>query len=219
MPSADLGVFASAWDIEDTLKLEKKSEYEVLSEDIRRNVDKEFNNFMMNPFSCLPLDKEAIDIHSRYEVPGAAEYLLKDKDIDKKNRSKKTGNSQAVTGMAQNSTANINKSTEAKPETSSKRQESSQHSNKRNVRNVQLQMEIKQEQEKIEEEEKTFLNSLMKKAKELPSEQERKLMANENLEKMLKYIDRILNSQTYHKEYITYRNYPEVEFVKKTAED
>jgi hypothetical protein len=36
---------------------------------------------------------------------------------------------------------------------------------------------------------------------------------------MLKYIDRILNSQTYHKEYITYRNYPEVEFVKKTAED
>lgn len=71
-------------------------------------------------------------------------------------------------------------------------------------------MEIKQEQEKIEEEEKTFLNSLMKKAKELPSEQERKLMANENLEKMLKYIDRILNSQTYHKEYITYRNYPEV---------
>jgi hypothetical protein len=44
-------------------------------------VDKEFNNFLMNPFSCLPLDKEAIDIHSRYEVPGAAEYLLKDKDF------------------------------------------------------------------------------------------------------------------------------------------
>jgi hypothetical protein len=96
---------------------------------------------MMNPFSCLPLDKEAIDIHSRYEVPGAAEYLLKDKE-DKKNRSKKTGtNTQgANTGMAQNSTANIHKSTEPKPETSSKRQESSQHSNKRNVRNVQLQM-------------------------------------------------------------------------------
>ncbi len=36
---------------------------------------------------------------------------------------------------------------------------------------------------------------------------------------MLKYIDRILNSQTYHKEYISYRNYPEVEFVKKTPED
>lgn len=50
----------------------------------------------------------------------------------------------------------------------------------------------------------------MKVAKELPSEQERKLMANENLEKMLKYIDRILNSQIFHKEYIAYRNYPEV---------
>ena len=63
-------------------------------------------------------------------------------------------------------------------ETGSRRQESSQQSNKRNVRNQQLQMEIKLEQEKIEEEEKVFLNSMMKHAKELPSEQERKLMAN-----------------------------------------
>ncbi len=86
----------------------------MLSEDIKKNVDKEFNNFLMNPFSCLPLDKEAIDIHSRYEIPGAAEYLLKDKDLDKKTRSKKTGNSQTVTGMAQNSTANVNKVTESK---------------------------------------------------------------------------------------------------------
>lgn len=69
---------------------------------------------MTNPFSCLPLDKEAIDIHSRYEIPGAAEYLLKDKDIDKKTRSKKTGNSQTGTGMAQNSTANLNKIVESK---------------------------------------------------------------------------------------------------------
>ena len=36
---------------------------------------------------------------------------------------------------------------------------------------------------------------------------------------MLKYIDRILNSQTYHKEYIAYRNYPEIEFKEKTPED
>lgn len=27
MPSVDMGVLASAWDIEDTLKLERKSEY------------------------------------------------------------------------------------------------------------------------------------------------------------------------------------------------
>jgi hypothetical protein len=49
--------------------------------------------------------------------------------------------------MAQNSTANINKmiANETKgAQDSSKRQESSQQSNKRNVRNAQLQMEIKQ---------------------------------------------------------------------------
>ena len=36
---------------------------------------------------------------------------------------------------------------------------------------------------------------------------------------MLKYIDRILNSQTYHKEYIAYRNYPEIEFKEKIPDD
>ena len=66
MPSADIGVFASSWDIEDQLKLEKKGEYEVLGEDIKKNVDKEFNHFLINPFSSLPLDKQAIDIHSHY---------------------------------------------------------------------------------------------------------------------------------------------------------
>lgn len=59
----------------------------------------------------------------------------------------------------------------------------------------------------------------MKKAKLLPSEQERKMMTNQNLQKMLKYIDRILNSQTYHKEYIAYRNYPEIQFVKAIPEE
>ena len=50
--------------------------------------------------------------------------------------------------MAQVSTANINKmaSDTKGGHDSSKRQESSQQSNKRNVRNAQLQMEIKQEQ-------------------------------------------------------------------------
>ena len=59
----------------------------------------------------------------------------------------------------------------------------------------------------------------MAKAKQMPSEDERKLMGNENLGKMLKYVDRILNSQTFHKEYIMYRNYPEIEFTKRSPED
>jgi len=42
-------------------------------------------------------------------VPGAAEYVANQKD-DKKTRSKKTGNSQNVTGgLNQSSTSNVNK--------------------------------------------------------------------------------------------------------------
>jgi hypothetical protein len=143
MPSAEVGVFASSWDIEDHIKLEKKSEYEILGEEIKKNVDREFNQFLVNPFSSLPLDKAAIDIHSKYEVPGAAEYLLKEKGSDK-TRSKRpvgTGN-QTATGIAQVSTTNVNKlasETNKGGQDSSKRQESSQQSNKRNIRNAQLQ--------------------------------------------------------------------------------
>lgn len=63
----------------------------------------------MNPFSCLSLDKQAIDIHSKFQIPGAADYIGREKDFDKKNRSKKTGNSNTQSGMAQNSTINLNK--------------------------------------------------------------------------------------------------------------
>ena len=123
-PSGESGVFASGWDIEETLKLEKKSEYEVLGEEIKRNVDKEFSNYLVNPFSCLPLEKEAIDIHSKYEVPGAAEYLMREKDFDKKGRSKKTGASNTGTGMAQISSTQVGKPQEItnRVDTSSRRQ-------------------------------------------------------------------------------------------------
>jgi len=50
--------------------------------------------------------------------------LLKEKDFDKKGRSKKTGNSQTASGMAQISTANLNKAQHEtnKQDSSSKRQ-------------------------------------------------------------------------------------------------
>ena len=38
---------------------------------------------MINPFATLPLDQKAIDIHSRSEIPGAAEYLIKENSKSK----------------------------------------------------------------------------------------------------------------------------------------
>jgi hypothetical protein len=55
--SVESGAFASEWDIEDIMKLEKKTEYEVLQEEIKKNVDTEFGNYLLNPFSCLSLQK------------------------------------------------------------------------------------------------------------------------------------------------------------------
>ena len=45
------------------------------------------------------------------------------------------------------------------------------------------------------------------------------LTASESLLQDLKYVDRILNQNTYHKQYILYRNYPEVKFEKSVHDD
>jgi hypothetical protein len=46
------------------------------------------NTFMSNPFAQLPLDQTAIDIHSRYEIPGAAEHVIKERDKTRDNRTR-----------------------------------------------------------------------------------------------------------------------------------
>jgi hypothetical protein len=53
----------------------------------------------------LSLEKDFIQIHSKYEVPGAAEYILKEKELDRKDRTRKiggqTGDSNSQSGLAQ----------------------------------------------------------------------------------------------------------------------
>jgi len=84
----DAGVFAANWDIIDTNRQEQKTDYENLHDQIKRHIETEMNTLMSNPFSQLPLDQTAIDIHSRYEIPGAAEYVIKDRDKNKDNRTR-----------------------------------------------------------------------------------------------------------------------------------
>lgn len=44
-------------------------------------------------------------------------------------------------------------------------------------------------------------------------------MTSDKLDTYLKYVDRILNQNTYHKQYILYRNYPEVKFHKRADDE
>lgn len=81
-------MFAANWDIIDTNKQEQKTDYENLHDQIKKHIDTEMNTLMSNPFSQLPLDQTAIDIHSRYEIPGAAEHVIKDREKNRDNRTR-----------------------------------------------------------------------------------------------------------------------------------
>jgi len=67
--------------------------------------------------------------------------------------------------------------------------------------------------------ESTNLKEMIEALASKPSEKEQELLSNENLLLQLKFMDRILNQNTYHKQYILYRNYPEVKIDKVNVED
>jgi len=73
--------------------------------------------------------------------------------------------------------------------------------------------------EKIDEDEIAMLNETLEKSRNKPSNEEFKIMTSKSLQLNLKYVDRILNQNVYHKQYILYRNYPEVKIDKIVIED
>ena len=52
-----------------------------------------------------------------------------------------------------------------------------------------------------------------------PSDLEIEILTKPKLNENFTYIDRILNQNSFHKQYISYRNYPEVKIEKTAMED
>ena len=121
----DTSTFASSWDISDTMKVEQKTEFEMLQEELKKNAEKEMNSFMTNPFATLPLDQKAIELHARTEVPGAAEYVIKEGAKKDFTRSKAlgTGNTTNVREESRTGGTNTRQGTDlkSKPEMSGTR--------------------------------------------------------------------------------------------------
>ena len=79
--------------------------------------------------------------------------------------------------------------------------------------------QLNQERQQLENQETQALQEVIKDLQSRPSDEETLILNNPILEEKLKYIDRILNLNTYHKQYTLYRNYPEVKIEKSMIED
>lgn len=71
----DAGAFAAVWDLYDVRMQDQLNEYELLQEDIKKNIDREIHERLKNPFFMLSTDVKAISIHSRKEVPGSTQFM------------------------------------------------------------------------------------------------------------------------------------------------
>jgi hypothetical protein len=134
-------------------------------------------------------DNEAVSLHTKAEVPGTADTISKD------TRSRNI-----------NITSNLNYSKDESKLAKSKLR-------------GQVEKEIQQNIQNFEKNEKEIFGEVLEKMKFEPSLAERKVIENDCLLTSLKYVDRILNNITYHKQYILYRNYPEVRAEKIFADE
>lgn len=75
----DGGCFAAIWDLYDASLQEQLSDYEILQVEIKRNTEKELIEYLKNPFCLLSTDMKALLVHTKQEIPGAAEALAKEK--------------------------------------------------------------------------------------------------------------------------------------------
>lgn len=78
---------------------------------------------------------------------------------------------------------------------------------------------MKQDQDQLDNLEGEMIKKAVELSKQQPSDEEILVMSSQSLEQYLKYVDRILNQNTYHKQYILYRNYPEVKIEKQHYDD
>ncbi|KAL4445579.1 hypothetical protein ABPG74_006130 [Tetrahymena malaccensis] len=223
---AEKGVFAAVWDLYDAQLQEQYNEYEQLQNEIQKNIDLELKKALKNPFCLLPLDVKSINLHSRAEVPGDTR-LLTEKMSSKTYKPGHTASvnnntlnpSQDDTGPRDSSFSNLKDVSGTKL----KRQFESQNlvtksygGNK--VHHEQMLKQHKETLEILKKEEQKLIEQRLEKVKNQINEEEQKIISSDSLSTYLKYVDRILNQNTYHKQYILYRNYPEVK-IHKRADD
>ena len=111
---------------------------------------------MTNPFATLPIDQKAIELHARTEVPGAAEYIIKESARKDFTRSKAlgTGNSGNLREESRTGGTNVR-------QTDLKNKQEISGTRTRHMRPNQVEMDLKQEQKKVEEEEALHLRGIL----------------------------------------------------------
>jgi len=188
------------YDITREMAVEEKKPLDILSNDMKTTIDREFEDKMKDPRGLLPTDLKSIELNNKpqpYHKPEGKE---------------RGGNRAALTG---GQTELLNPSdTRMKATMNLRGGETTAHidglhggyteSNKSKPLPVNTAV--------IAEKVKEFKDSLEHENKHLVmTEEEYRLENSEKLHQNLKFAKRILNQKKFHKEYVTYRNYPEID--------
>lgn len=182
-------------EIEKDLASVQKKPHEVIADEIKNIIEKEFTDKLKNPFSLLPIDIKSIEMNAGEQrvVKKEAGRNVANRDTETMKNDSKKISAKITTTIQRGTTSQI------KDKLTSEITESNKSGKqKQNIDNTIVQKTTE------------FGNSLEAENLHLIiSEEEYRLLNSDTFNQNCKFALRIANQYKYHKNYIAYRNYPE----------
>ena len=203
----DAACQAFDFEIEEAMNQETLSYYESLQLELNKGIEKEFLDKLKNPCQ-LPIDLASIQANAapQIRVPGEKGS---NPDTDVSNHQSLRGNTTKIS------------QTNRTGKQDGKDDEFNVSSDKLSTEKTgSLVSKTQTQSMAITQKTKEFTDSLNKENLHLIlSDDEFKLLQSDSFKKNLIYVERILNQSVYHKQYISYRNYPEMNFKSEKEEN
>ncbi|CAD8093566.1 unnamed protein product [Paramecium sonneborni] len=229
----DTGAFTAVWDLYDASITDQLNEFEILQEEIKTSIENEYKQLNKNPYFLLPTELEAIKIHAERPVLG--------KETSEKSQSKTRsgiatntkqqpinnlsggltgqGGDERIQDSSSSHTGTKGAINMGSQQVNIQQQVTKSHGKTSNPLPEQQQKQYEQKQDEQDLKEEEYMKLYVQKTNSQISEQEQIIYQSQQVQTSLKYVERILNQNLYHKQYIQYRNYPEVKFEKMTLNE
>jgi len=213
--------FAAEWDISDTRKEKQLDFYEQTQLEIKKTLNEEIDHSLKNGYSMLPTSLDSIKgwISETQNQVHEHRRDARGERIRDGESNKDTTTNNGMTGMTGNYTGNVTGNLRAQntqTRTTNKLEASTTRSIlKKDTTGLGHHTKSMTKRSAAFTDTTDAFGNITQPISEEPeepqyTEEEQKLIENPHLPQSLKYVERILNQSSYHKQIVTYRNYPEL---------
>ncbi|CAK87330.1 unnamed protein product (macronuclear) [Paramecium tetraurelia] len=198
----DTGAFTAVWDLYDASITDQLNEFEILQEEIKSSIENEYKQLNKNPYFLLPTELEAIKIHAERPVKQEVELQPNTKQQPINNLSgglTGQGGDERIQDSSSSHTGTKGVTNMGSQQVNIQQQVTKSHGKTSNPLPEQQQKQYEQKQDEQDVKEEEYMKQYVQKTNSQISEQEQIIYQSQQVQTSLKYVERILNQNLYHK--------------------